>query len=192
MRLDDATFRELMSAIEAMPDAVSRASDEFTIRQVTLSGNLFIQSLNAAVESLNARTFRDVDFSFRDLLTSIRATGLEDAFEPIADRIHEVVERLRLVAGLRPDVIDAAEDLKRKLAERKSAVERAIYLPPDAPHEPPPHDPATLAPAADALRRQLNAAGFETPMMDELATSPGSFEVRDCAFLIDEIDGILA
>jgi hypothetical protein len=192
MRMDDATWRELTTAIAAMPEAIAWAPDDFTIRQLTLSGNLFIQSLNAAAEDLNARTFRDVDFSFRDVLTSVQATGIEDAFAPITATIQDVIERLRSVAGLPPDVIAAANDLKRKLAERKSVVERSIYLPPDVPHEPPPHDPATLAPAADSLRRELNAAGFETPVMDDLATSPGTFEVRDCAFLIDEIDGILA
>ena len=192
MRMDDATYRELMGAIEAMPEAMAWAPDEFTVRQVTLSGNLFIQALNAAVDDLNARTFRDVDFSFRDLMTSVQVTGLEDAFAQITASFERAIDSLRDVAGLRPDVIAAAEELKQKLAERKHAVERATYLPPDAPHEPPPHDPETLALAADALRIELNAAGFETPVMDQLATEPASFEVRDCAFLIDEIDGILA
>lgn len=192
MRMDDATYRDLMTAIEAMPAATAKATDDFTIRQVTLSGNLFIQSLNAAVDDLNARTFRDIDFSFRDLEGSVRATGLDDAFASITATTRDAIERLRAVAALEPDVVAAAEDLKRKLAERKSAVERAAYLPPDVPHEPPPHEPVTLAPTADALRRRLQAAGFETPVMDELATSPETFEVRDCAFLIDEIDGILA
>lgn len=192
MRMDETTYRELMTAVEAMPRAIARAFDDFTIKQVSLSGNLFIQSLNAAVDDLNARTFRDIDFSFRDLQESVRATGLEDAFEPISATIGDAIERLRSAAALPPDVVAAAEDLKKKLGERKSAVERNAYLPPDVPHEPPPHDPVLLAPDADALRRRLNASGFETPVMDELATSPATFEVRDCAFLIDEIDGILA
>lgn len=192
MRMDDATYRKLMNAVEAMPAAIATAWDEFTIKQVSLSGNLFIQSLNAAVDDLNARTFRDIDFSFRDLEESVRATGLEDAFASITTTIGESIEQLRAVAALPPDIVAAAEDLKRKLGERKSAVERNAYLPPDAPHDPLPHDPATLAPAADALRSSLQASGFETPVMDELATTPESFEVRDCAFLIDEIDGILA
>jgi len=193
MRMDDVIYNKLMQAVGEMPAAIARgAFDDFTIRQVTLSGNLFIQSLNAAVEELNARTFRDIDFSFRDLEESLRATGLEDAFTSVTATISDAIEQLRGSAALNPDVVAAAEDLKRKLGERKSAVERNSYLPPDTPHEPPPHDPVTLAPAADALRRTLQASGFETPVMDELATAPGSFEVRDCAFLIDEIDGILA
>lgn len=192
MRMDEATYRDLMNAIEAMPAAIAKAIDEFTIKQVTLSGNLFIQSLNAAVDDLNARTFRDIDFSFRDLQTSIDATGLDNAFASITPTVRDSIEKLRATAGLRPHVIAAAEELKRKLGERKTAVERAAYRPPDAPHEPAPHEPVTLASAADHLRRELQAAGFETPVMDELATSPESFEVRDCAFLIDEIDGILA
>jgi len=190
--MDDATYQKLMAAVDAMPAAIAHAFDDFTIKQVTLSGNLFIQSLNAAVEELNARTFRDIDFSFRDLQESLRATGLEDAFASITPTVADAIEELRAVAALQPDVVAAAEDLKRKLGERKSAVERNSYLPPDTPHEPPPHEPATLASQADALRQTLQASGFETPVMDELATSPGSFEVRDCAFLIDEIDGILA
>jgi hypothetical protein len=190
--MDDAIYRNLMNAVEAMPAAIATAYDEFTIKQVSLSGNLFIQSLNAGVENLNARTFRDIDFSYRDLEESVRSTGLDDAFESITTTIGESIDQLRAVAALKPDVVAAAEDLKRKLSERKSAVERAAYLPPDAPHEPPPHDPVTLAPAADALRRTLQASGFETPVMDELAKTPETFEVRDCAFLIDEIDGILA
>lgn len=192
MRMDDAIYRNLMNAVEAMPAAIAAAFDEFTIKQVSLSGNLFIQSLNAAVDNLNARTFRDIDFSFRDLDESIRATGLDDAFASITTTIRESLEQLRAVAALSPDIVAAAEELKQKLNERKSAVERNAYLPPDATHEPPPHDPSTLASAADALRRTLQASGFETPVMDELATTPETFEVRDCAFLIDEIDGILA
>ena len=192
MRMDDATYRNLMTAIDAMPAAIATAVDEFTVKQLTLSGNLFIQSLNAAVDDLNARTFRDIDFSYRDLESSLRSTGLEDAFTSITSAIGDSIEELRSVAALHPDVVAAAEDLKRRLSERKSAVERASYLPPDAPHDPPPHDPATLAPIADTIRRKLQDSGFETPVMDELATSPSTFEVRDCAFLIDEIDGILA
>jgi len=193
MRMDDATYQQLLTAIEAMPAAIAKgAFDEFTIRQVTLSGNLFIQSLNAAVDDLNARTFRDVDFSYRDLEASLQSTGVEDAFASINATVRDSIEKLRAIAGLRPDIIAAAEDLKMKLEERKSAVERAVYRPPDAPQEPVPHDPTTLAPGAHSLRRQLNASGFETPVMDQLATAPQSFEVRDCAFLIDEIDGILA
>ena len=83
MRMDDAIYRNLMNAVEAMPAAIATAFDEFTIKQVSLSGNLFIQSLNAGVENLNARTFRDIDFSYRDLEESVRSTGLDDAFESI-------------------------------------------------------------------------------------------------------------
>ncbi len=185
-------YADLMGAVEGMSAACAHATEDFTVRQLTLSGNLFIQALNVAVDELNARTFRDVQFSFRDLKTSIVDNGMEEPFALFLETLEGGVRQLELTAALPSSIRNQAEQLKARLEERRRANERATFRPPDAPEEPLPHDPSTLTPQAEVLRHELQAAGFETPVMDELATNPESFEIRDCTYLIDEIDGILA
>jgi hypothetical protein len=115
----------------------------------------------------------------------------DERFAEGLDRLRMGLAALREMASLPFSTIDRMQALKTKLAERRRAAERATYRPPGSPAEPLPHEPRELQAEAESLRHELQAAGFETPVLDALATQPDEFLIRDCSYLIDELEPIL-
>ena len=183
----------LHAGAEAMMLACSTIDEQFFASQILLSGNLLIDSINSALDDLNAHRVRDIEFAFNDfeqLVSELPPPDLEN-FGSCVSMLRSSIEELRERAALPANVLGRLKSLRSKAKERQTAHERALFRPPDAPDEPLPHDPASLREEADALRGILMDQGFETPMMDQLAESPESFGLRDYSTLIDEIDGIV-
>ncbi len=188
-----STYDTLLKGVTSLSSACESIDDAYARRQLKLTGNLFIDTLNAAIADVNARAVRDLDFSFRDLETVVVDNGYasDERFAELLDHIRLGLASLRDTASLPLSTVERILALKAKLAERRRAAERATFRPPDAPVEPLPHPPRTLQAEAESLRHELGAAGFETPVLDTLATQPDDFLIRDCSYLIDELEPIL-
>ena len=182
----------LHEGVREMMLACSGIEEQFFGNQTMLSGNLLIDAINPALEQVNARRVRDIEFAFNDLeqLIAELPPGDFERFSRCIETFRSAIERLRELASLSAEVREEMRSLRAKLRERQVAHERALFRPPGAPEEPLPHDPASLHAGAAQLREQLLREGFETPTLDQLADEPDTFELRDYGILIDEIDGI--
>ncbi len=173
--------------------ACSQIGEEFYAKQIMLSGNMLIDSMNAAMENLNPKTLGDVEFAFDDVASLVEELPESEIewFQPPFNTIRSTIQELGFHISLPEVLTKRIRSLRDKLGDRLRAVERASFRPPGSPEEPLPHDPATLQNEADALRAELVAAGFETPLLDKLATDPASIDNLDCTTLTEELDVIL-
>jgi hypothetical protein len=189
-RIPGSIWSKLSEGAQCLPHACAAVNEEFYMNQLVLAGNLFIETLNRAKDDVNARVIQEIEFSFTDLkllseeLTPEEQQEFEHCFELISDGISD----LRSFAPF-PDVKGPMLELRNKLRERITANERSKFLPPESrTSEPLPHSPASLSGEAESLRRHLQRAGFDTPMLDALAERPGEIEIRDCEAIVEELD----
>ncbi|HUO84168.1 MAG TPA: hypothetical protein VM534_03550 [Thermoanaerobaculia bacterium] len=190
--LPQDTYRKLRDGALCLSPACDGMEDRFWANQLKLAGNLLIDAINDAIEAVNARKVRDIEFAHQDLTQLVAELTADDAerFSRCLDLLSSGLSELKTSVFLSPALVQEMKDLARKAVERRTAAERAAFLPPDVPHDPLPHDPASLQPRARSLRDGLQTAGFETPVLDKLADTPEEFEVRDCGALADELDAI--
>ncbi len=174
--------------------ACSEISDQFWASQIKLAGNLLIDALNESADGVNARRVRDIGFALDDVrgLISDLVPPEAESFQPCLTQLSSAVEELRRTSSLSEGVVDRLRELRDRAEQRRVAAERAAFRPPEAAAEPLPNDPAELQSEADSLRELLQGEGFETPVLDRLASAPSEFEIRDCAALVDELEPIIA
>ena len=185
-------WSRLSEGAACLPKACAEVGEAFYMNQLMLAGNLFIDTLNASKDDVNARMVTEIEFSLNDLkqLTEELTPPEKEAFETCFQKLESSLGELKDYVPF-PDVDDELAALRRKLKERVEANERSKFAPPDAEKEPLPHPPGQLQSEAEDLRRELHRGGFRTPVLDTLAERPDEFEIRDCDALIEEIDSIL-
>ena len=74
---------------------------------------------------------------------------------------------------------------------RNREIERRRFVPKDVDPGPLPHEIPELAAEGASLRDTVNAAGFETPWLDEIAANPPELGVLAADQAIEEIDAIV-
>lgn len=185
-------WSRLSEGTECLPRACAQVSEQFYMNQLMLAGNLFIDSVNAAKDRINAHMVTEIQFAFNDLkqLTEELMPAEKRAFDHCFGILENAISDLQEFAPF-PDVEAPLSSLRKKLVERIEANDRSKFAPPEAPKEPLPHPPGSLQSEAEEVRRDLHRSGFETPVLDTLAERPDQFEIRDCDALIEEIDTIL-
>lgn len=171
--IPDSVIAQLEGAIAGMTTAFESFDDGMFIPQLELSRNIFTNNLRAAASELNPRTMKELDFTFNDLRTFASELTDEDAarLAPSLEAIEAALGTLRVAAALPNDLVAAIQALRAKLKARKSALERALYRPPESAPEAIPYAPSQLRDEASRIADALKANGFETPELDELVTS---------------------
>jgi hypothetical protein len=189
-RIPGSIWSKLSEGAQCLPGACAAVREEFYMNQLVLAGNLFIDTLNRAKDEVNPRVIQEIEFSFTDLklLSEELMPDEQTEFERCFELISRGISELSSFAPF-PDVKGPMLDLRNKLRERITANERSKFLPPEAQtNEPLPHSPSSLTADADSLRRHLQRAGFDTPMLDALAERPDEIEIRDCEAIVEELD----
>lgn len=168
-------------------------SDEFLGRSLQLGVQMLSTEASTAFESPNPRAIKGLAFALNDLagMTAELNGDLQSQFQTSFDTLRNEVSRLQSEFSLPAETAGRLQSLQKRLTERRAAREKQLYLPPGTPATLLPHDPANLQGDAAILQREVAAAGFESPALERLAGSPGTFELRDVTELIDEINGIL-
>jgi hypothetical protein len=164
---------QLEGAIAGITTAFDSFDDGMFIPQLELSRNMFASNVRTAAGDLNPRTMKELDFTFNDLRTFASELTDEDAarLAPSLAAIETALASLREAAALHPELVAAIRMLRGKLKSRKSALERALFRPPGSPAEPLPYPPSELRDEASRIAEALQASGFDTPELDELAGS---------------------
>lgn len=140
---------------------------------------------SAKATGVNAARVNDVQFALNDLIAAVDG-GFPDAI----GLLKSDAAALRAASALPPEVQQAIRDLQMKLKARARALDRGQYRAEGTPSEPLPHPPAELREAAIPLLRQLAAAGFDTPALDQLVADPDELRYHMINEIVDELDVI--
>jgi hypothetical protein len=144
----------------------------------------------AKAGGMNAARVNDIEFALNDLIAAVDDTGAPDEVYAAIALLQNDAAALRAASALPKELITAIRDLQAKLKARAKALERNQYRVEDAAAEPLPYPPAELREAAIPLARQLAAAGFETPSLDELIARPAEVRYHNLNEIVDELDVI--
>ena len=158
--------------------------------ELELSVSVLANAVAAARDGINAARVSDIEFALNDVAGAADSLSASDA-EAIAPALAQVrsdVDALKAAAALPPDVVAAIDAFRRKLAARKSAIERQTFVEGGAP--PLPHPPEELARDANALRARLADAGYATPAIDAFLAAPAELRFHNVVEMIDELDVI--
>lgn len=183
-------WNEGMAGLSRVLPAVS---DDFAGKNLALSVQMLSSEASTALEMPNPRTIKGLAFALNDLIgmTGDLSQEVLSQFQSPFEALREEVSRLQSEFSLPDATAGKLRALRTRLTERRAAREKQLYLPPGTPLPPLPHEPAAMQSDAVVLQREVAAAGFEAPALDRLAANPSTFEIRDVAELIDEINAIL-
>ncbi|HEY5610801.1 MAG TPA: hypothetical protein VIL97_06325 [Thermoanaerobaculia bacterium] len=193
MQIDAGIRQRLDDGLAALHRAVSRVDDEMFVSQMQLAANLLASVLLLVSEDLNARRAKDAEFALNDLLNLTNELSPDDRakVEGPLSILEDEIESMKSSAALPEPVFEKMKLLQSKLRERRMAIERQTFRPPENEPEPLPHDPQQLRAEAAELQNELTRNGFETPTLDRLVQQPQSFQGRDVSELIEELDVII-
>jgi hypothetical protein len=140
---------------------------------------------SAKATGVNAARANDIQFALNDLIAAV-----EGGFPEAIELLKSDAAVLRASAALPPEVVQGIRDLQMKLKARARALDRGQYRAEGTAAEPLPHPPAELREAAIPLLRQLAAAGFDTPALDQLVADPDELRYHMINEIVDELDVI--
>lgn len=160
--------------------------------QFKLGLTVLENAVTAAREGgLNAARMNDIEFALNDLAGAVEFLSEDEAAlvnEPLS-MLRNDIARLRETTALAPELLAKIEALRAKLKERRAAVERQTYREGGS-DEALPHSPEELKEEAVPIRREVNAAGFETPALDALIEDPSSLRFHSIGAILDELEVI--
>ncbi|HEX8152838.1 MAG TPA: hypothetical protein VF698_06930 [Thermoanaerobaculia bacterium] len=159
--------------------------------QFRLGLTVLASAVQAARDSgVNAARVNDIDFALNDLAGAVDFLGAdaEKVTGPLA-LLRDDVNRLRESTALPAELVARIGAFRTKLKARRSAIERQTYREGGG-EEPLPHPPEELRDEAVPIRRELTAAGFETPALDALLEDPQSLRFHSLTAILDELEVI--
>ncbi len=182
---------ELLMMEAALFQLRAAVGDDPELMAVRISADVLANAIQAAKEQgINAARVNDIEFSLNDLVTAIDDAGAPDALcNPVA-LLQNDAASLRTATALPAPLVGAIRDLQVKLKARAKAMERGQFRTEGSPEEPLPHPPAELRDAAVPIARQLEAAGFETPVLNALIADPENLRYHMLNEMVDELDVI--
>jgi hypothetical protein len=179
----EAALFQLRSALGNDPDLLP----------IRLSTDVLGNAVAAAkAGGVNAARVNDIEFALSDLISAVDdATSTPDEIYAAIALLQNDAAALRAANALPPEVPAAMRALQVKLRERAKALERSQYRAEGTEPGPLPHPPDELREAAVPIARQLEAAGFMTPALDELIARPQETRYHSLNEISDEFDAIL-
>ncbi|HEX6095509.1 MAG TPA: hypothetical protein VF432_04215 [Thermoanaerobaculia bacterium] len=166
--------------------------DDPMLLSVRIGADVLANAMTAAkTEGVNAARVNDIEFALNDLIAAIDDAGAPDEVYAAIALLQNDTAALRNATALPREVTQSIRALQTKLKERAKAMERAQYrLEGSAPEELP-HAPEALREEAIPIARELAAAGFATPSLEELIAHPGELRYHTINEIVDELDVVL-
>ena len=182
---------ELVMMEAALFQLRAALGDDPMLMPVRVGADVLANAIAAAKDQgINAARVNDIEFALNDLIAAVDDAGAPDEVYGSIAMLQNDAASLRAATSLPAEVITAIRDLQLKLRTRAKAMERGQYRAEGTPEAPLPHPPEELRDAAIPLARQLAAAGFETPSLDELVADPDSIHYHNLNEIVDELDVI--
>ena len=182
---------ELVMMEAALFQLRAALGDDPELLAMRLSADVLANAVAAAKDNgINAARVNDIEFALNDLVSAVDDAGAPDAVCSAIALLQNDTATLRRANALPSETIQAIRDLQLRLRARGKAMERSQYRAEGTEAEPLPHPPAELRELAIPLARQLAAAGFVTPVLDQLIAEPEEFRYHSINELVDELDVI--
>lgn len=183
---------ELLMMEAALFQLRAALADDPELLPIRISTDVLANAIAAAKDGgINAARVNDIEFALNDLVTAVDDAGAPDAvLSPIA-LLQNDTAALRRANALPAATIQTIRDLQVRLRARSKAQERSQYRVEGTEAAPLPHPPAELRELAIPMARELAAAGFVTPVLDQLIAEPEEFRYHSINELVDELDVIV-
>ena len=166
-------------------------SDDPELLAMRISADVLANAVAAAKETgVNPARVNDIEFALNDLISAADDAGAPDAVLTSIALLQNDTAALRRTYALPKELIASIRDLQTRLGARAKALERNQYRVEGTDPAELPHPPAELHDFAVPLARQLAAAGFATPSLDELVAHPDSVRYHNLNEIVDELDTI--
>lgn len=165
--------------------------DDPELLPMRLSADVLANAITSAEDGLNAARVNDIEFALNDLVTAVDDAGAPDSVFSAIALLQNDTAALRRTYALPAETVAAVRELQSRLRARGKALERNQYRVEGTDPTPPPHPPAELRELAIPLARQLAAAGFVTPSLDQLIEDPDSLRYHSINEIADELDVIV-
>ena len=166
-------------------------SDDPELLPMRISADVLANAIATAKDTgVNPARVNDIEFALNDLISAADEAGAPDAVLTSIALLQNDTAALRRNNTLPKETIAAIRDLQTRLAARAKALERNQYRVEGTEPAPPPHPPAELRELAIPIGRELAAAGFVTPSLDELVAHPDSVRYHNLNEIVDELDVI--
>lgn len=184
---------ELLMMEAALFQLRAAIGDDPALLAIRISADVLGNALTAAKDSgINAARVNDIEFALNDLVSAVDDVDAPDSvFQAIA-LLQNDTASLRRENALPPATITAIRELQVRLRARAKAMERGQYRAEGTEAAPLPHPPAELRELAIPMARELEAAGFVTPVLDQLIAEPEELRYHTLNELVDELDVIAA
>lgn len=182
---------ELLMMEAALFQLRASLADDPELMAMRLSADVLANAVTAAKDNgINAARVNDIEFALNDLVAAVDDAGAPDAICSAVALLQNDTAALRRATALPAETIQAIRDLQVPLRARAKALERSQYRAEGTEAAPLPHPPAELRELAIPLARQLEAAGFVTPVLNQLIAEPEEFRYHSLNELVDELDVI--
>lgn len=182
---------ELMMMEAALFQLRAAIGDDPELLPMRLSADVLAQAITTAKEyGINAARVNDIEFALNDLVSAIDDAGAPDEICTAVAMLQNDAAALREGSALSRDLVIAIHDLRKRLRERATAMERAQYRVEGAAEVPLPHPPEELRAAAIPIARQLAAEGFDTPALQTLMVESSELRYHTLNEVADELDVI--
>ncbi len=185
-------MNELVMMEAALFQLRTALEDDAALMPIRISADVLGNALaNAQATGINAARVNDIEFALHDLVEAVDDAGAPDAVCAAVALLQNDAAALRSQTLLAKELIASIRALQTKLRTRAKAMERSQYRAEDAVPEELPHPAEELRQEAIPIVRQLAAAGFETPALDVLLTSPDVLRYHTINEIVDELDVVL-
>ncbi len=184
-------MNELTAMEGALQQLRAAASDDPELLPIRISADVMANAVTAAKDNgVNAARVNDLEFALSDLLSAVDDAGAPDAMLSAVAILQNGTAALRRAHALSGETVTAIRDLVSRLRTRAKALERSQYRVEGSEAPEIPHPPAELRELAILLSRQLTAAGFTTPALDELIARPTAMRYHNVNEIADELEVI--
>ena len=182
---------ELLMMEAALFQLRAALAEDPELLPMRLSADVLANAITAAKDTgISAARVNDIEFALKDLISAADDAGAPDAVCSAIALLQNDTAALRRANALPAETIGAIRELQLRLRARAKAMERSQFRPEGTEAPPLPHPPAELRDLAVPLARQLEAAGFVTPVLDQLIAEPDEVRYHTLNELVDELDVI--
>lgn len=178
----------LEAALFQLRTALGEDAAELPIR---ISADVLERALRAGSAGMNTARVNDIEFAMNDLVAAIEEVNASSEARAAVALMREDVRALREAYRLPAELALSLQALQEKLKARARAMERSQYREAGTEPAPLPHPPEELREDAIPLVRQLEAEGFQTPMLDALLASPEEVRYHTLNEIVDELETIV-
>jgi hypothetical protein len=183
---------ELLMMESALFQLRASLGDDPMLLAIRIGADVLGNAVTAAKDGgINAARVNDIEFALNDLIAAVDDTGAPDEVYAAIALLQNDTAALRNANALPAELHKSVRELQSKLKERAKAMERAQYRAEGTVADQLPHSPESLREAAVPIARQLVAAGFETPSLDELIARPHELRYHTLNEVVDELDVII-